>query len=92
MNDEAILLGSSNSNRKFEEPSLGVFLIHLMDGYIPVNLFEAGDLTFKIYDLAEKEVYNKTSHFDAGHCYSILKDCISVDQNDIHLGDQQIII
>ena len=102
MNDEAIFIRvvQNSEIEEFEEPSLDVFP-NPSDGRIniPVNLFEAGDLTFKIYDLAGKEVYNKTSHFDAGNHLVVIPSelnsgqyILSVDQNDIHLGDQQIII
>ena len=63
------------------------------------NLNQSGDLTFKIYDLAGKMVYSKTNHFNAGQHLVVIPSelnsgqyMLSVDQNDIHLGDQQIII
>ena len=99
MNDEAIFIRvvQNSEIEEFEEPSLGLFP-NPSDGRIniPVNLFEAGDLTFKIYDLAGKEVYNKTSHFDAGQHLVVIPSelnsgqyILSVDQNDIHFGERK---
>ena len=102
MFDEAIFIRvvQDSDIEEIEESSLGVFP-NPSNGRInvPVNLFESGDLTFKIYDLAGKVVYNKTSHFNAGQHLVVIPSelnsgqyMLSVDQNDIHLGDQQIII
>jgi len=91
---------ASSEIEEIEKSTLGVFP-NPSNGMInvPVNLFEAGNLTFKIYDLAGKVVYEKTSHFNAGNHMVIIPTelnsgqyMLSVDQNDIHLGEQQIII